>query len=70
MSSKTAKVSVYALTVHSRPWSEAPRSCLITGSAVVTTRLSSETMNTATEVTMKVQMVIALVLMSVISFVS
>ena len=30
------------------PQSEAPRSCLITGSAVVTTRLSSDTMNTAT----------------------
>ena len=67
VSSKTAKVSVYAFTVHSSPCSEAPRSFLITGSAVVTTRLSSETMNTATDVTMKVQMVSALVLMLLIS---
>ena len=57
--SSTAKVSVYALTVHSRPLSEAPRSCLITGSAVVTTRLSSDTMNTATDATTNVQIVIA-----------
>ena len=67
VSSKTAKVSVYAFTVHSSPCSEAPRSFLITGSAVVTTRLSSETMNTATDVTMKVQMLSALVLMLLIS---
>jgi len=40
---------------------------LITGSAVVMTRLSSETMNTATEVMMKVQMVSALVLILLIS---
>ena len=38
--SSTANVSVYALTVHSRLSSDAPRSSRITGSAVVTTRLS------------------------------
>ena len=65
--SRTAKVSVYAFTVHSSPESEAPRSALITGSAVVTTRLSSYTMNTATLVTTKVQKVIARALISLIS---
>ena len=40
---------------------------MITGNAVVTTRLSSDTMNTATLVTTKVQKVIALALISLIS---
>ncbi len=66
--SRTAKVNVYALTVHSSPCSEAPRSCLITGSAVVTTRLSSDTMKMATLVTTKVQKVAARALILVISF--
>src|SRR5450432_16799 len=50
----TAKVSVYALTVHSRLDNDACRCDLIAGSAIVTTRLSSEPMNKATEVTMNV----------------
>src|SRR5262249_39129551 len=54
---KTAKVSVKALTVHSRSSSEAPMSVRITGIAVETTRLSSTTMNNAIEVTTKVQRV-------------
>ena len=41
---------------------------MITGSAVVTTRLSSDTMNTATDVTMNVQIVMALLLIPLISF--
>ena len=53
----TANVSVYALTVHSRSSSDASRSVRITGSAVVTTRLSSETMKSATEVIANVQRV-------------
>ncbi len=61
---KTAKVRVYALTVHSRLSIVAPRSSRITGSAVVTTRLSSVAMKTATEVIAKVQMVAALAVMS------
>ena len=65
--SRTAKVRVYALTVHSSPASEAFKSALITGSAVVTTRLSSDTMKTATLVTTKVQKVAARALISLIS---
>ncbi len=53
--SSTAKVSVYALTVHSSCESDACRSRRITGSAVVTTRLSSVTMKSATEVIANVQ---------------
>jgi hypothetical protein len=49
VSRSTAKVSVYALTVHSRLWSEAFRSWRITGSAVDTTRLSRVTMKTAAD---------------------
>ena len=60
VSRKTAKVSVYAFTVHSSCSSDASRSVRITGSAVVTTRLSSETMNSATEVIANVQSVRAL----------
>ena len=51
-SSSTAKVRVYAFTVHSRPSSPACRCSRMDGSAVVTTRLSSATMNAATDVTM------------------
>jgi hypothetical protein len=46
------------LTVHSSWLSDAPRSSRITGSAVVTTRLSSVTMKSATEVMTKVQIVL------------
>ena len=53
--SRTAKVSVYALTVHSRLSIDACRSLRITGNAVVTTRLSSVAMKTATEVIANVQ---------------
>ena len=55
--SSTAKVSVYALTVHSSPLRLASRSLRITGSAVVTTRLSSVVMNSAREVIANVQIV-------------
>ncbi len=51
----TAKVSVYALTVHSSCEIDASSSCRITGSAVVTTRLSRLTMKSATEVIATVQ---------------
>src|SRR5690242_5292451 len=57
VSRKTAKVSVYALTVHSSCWSEAPRSTRMTGIAVETTRLSSTTMKSAIDVMTKVQAV-------------
>jgi hypothetical protein len=53
--SRTSNVSVEALTVHSRPCNEAWRSLRITGSAVVTTRLSRVAMNRATEVITNVQ---------------
>ena len=43
--SSTANVSVYALTVHSSDWIDAPRLRRTEGSAVVTTRLSSVVMN-------------------------
>src|SRR3954470_2831431 len=45
--SSTAKLSVYALTVHSRPEMLAPRSFWIDGSATFTTVLSSMIMNRA-----------------------
>ncbi len=48
--SSTAKVSVYALTVHSSPVSPAWRWTLMTGRAVETTRLSSEAMKRASPV--------------------
>ena len=54
VSSSTAKDSVYALTVHSSDWIVAPRSSRMLGSAVVTTRLSSTTMKSATETIAKV----------------
>ena len=54
VSRNTAKLNVYALTVHSRPSSPVPRSTRMTGNALVTTRLSMETMNTATPLTMYV----------------
>jgi hypothetical protein len=57
--SNTANVSVYAFTVHSSPDSDAPRSRLITGSAVVTTRLSRATMNSPTAVIANVHAVFA-----------
>ena len=53
--SSTAKVSVYAFTVHSSSCRLASRSRRITGSAVVTTRLSSVTMKSAIEVIANVQ---------------
>ena len=53
--SSTAKVSVYALTVHSRSWTVAPRSCRIEGSATVTMRLSSAVMKSAAETTRRVR---------------
>ena len=61
---KTANVSVYAFTVHSRSSIEAPRSVRITGRAVVTTRLSSVAMKRATDVIANVQMVVVLVVIS------
>ena len=54
--SSTAKVSVYALTVHSSPDRPAWRWTRITGRAVETTRLSSEAMNRARPVTTTAQM--------------
>src|SRR3954470_23495962 len=63
VSRRTAKVRVYALTVHSRLSTVACRSSRITGSAVVTTRLSSVAMKTAAEVIAKVQMVRVLAVM-------
>ena len=57
---KTAKVRVYAFTVHSSSSIEAPRSTRITGSAVDTTRLSRTTMKRPTEVIASVQSVRAL----------
>ncbi len=48
MSSRAANGSVYALTNQDRSVSDAPISVLITGNAVVTTRLSSVTMNIGT----------------------
>ena len=62
VSRSTANVSVYAFTVHSRLSSEASRSVRITGIAVVTTRLSSVTMNSAIEVIANVQSVPALLI--------
>jgi hypothetical protein len=56
--SSTANVRVYALTVHSSCDSEACRLWRITGSAEVTTRLSSVTMKSATEVIAKVHSVV------------
>src|SRR2546430_3498861 len=55
VSRSTAKVSVYALTVHSRPLSPAWRSVRITGSAVVTTRLSIVVMKSSVDVIANVQ---------------
>jgi len=55
--SSTAKVRVYALTVHSRLSMPAPRSFRITGRAVVTTRLSRVTTTRASEVTANVHSV-------------
>ncbi len=56
----TAKVRVYAFTVHSSSSIEAPRSTRMTGSAVDTTRLSRTTMKRPTEVIASVQSVRAL----------
>ena len=67
---KTAKVSVYAFTVHSSSSIDAPRSVRITGSAVETTRLSSTTMNSATEVIANVQRVFVLACIRFNSFLS
>lgn len=55
----TAKVSVYAFTVHSRSDSAPPRSSRMEGSAVVTTRLSSAAMNPATLVMISAQAALA-----------
>ena len=67
---KTAKVSVYAFTVHSSCSIVAPRSVRITGSAVETTRLSSTTMNSATDVIANVQRVFVLACIRFNSFLS
>ena len=56
VSSSTAKVSVYALTVHCRDSIVAPRSARMLGSAVVTTRLSRTTMKSAVETTANVHL--------------
>ena len=53
--SSTAKVRVYALTVHSRSPMEAPRSRRIVFSAVATTSMSSTTMNDATDASASAQ---------------
>ena len=55
VSSSTAKVSVYAFTVHSSAASDACRCTLITGSAVATTWVSSDTMKDATDVSASTQ---------------
>ena len=55
VSSSTAKVSVYAFTVHSSAASDACSCTLITGSAVATTWVSSDTMNDATDVSASTQ---------------
>jgi hypothetical protein len=55
VSRKTAKASVYALTVHSSASSDAPRSSRMLVSALLTTRLSRLTMKMATAVTASVQ---------------
>ena len=60
VSTKTAKVNVYAFTVHWSSSSDAARSMRITGSAVETTRLSSTTMKSATEVITNVHRVLLL----------
>jgi hypothetical protein len=51
----TAKLSVYALTVHSSCSIEAPRSSRIVLSAVVTTSASSATINDPTEARARTQ---------------
>ena len=56
--SSTAKVSVYALTVHSRPEMDACRSRWMVGSAMVTTRLSRVVMNSAMLVIANVHIVL------------
>ena len=56
VSSSTAKVSVYALTVHCRDSIVAPRSARMLGSAVVTTRLSRTTMKSAVDTTANVHL--------------
>jgi hypothetical protein len=56
VSRNTAKLSVYALTVHSSSSSVAPRSSRILTRALVTTRLSSVTMKRAIETIARVQM--------------
>ena len=58
VSSSTANVSVYAFTVHCRPSSPACKCSRIDGSAVVTTRLSSEAMNSAVDVTANAQIIL------------
>ena len=55
VSSSTAKLSVYAFTVHSSAASDACRCTLITGSAVATTWVSSDTMKDATDVSASTQ---------------
>ena len=53
--SSTAKLSVYAFTVHSSCSIDAPRCTRIVGSAVVTTSASSATISDATDATIKTQ---------------
>ena len=53
--SSTAKLSVYALTVHSSCSIDAPRCTRIVGSAVVTTSASSATISDAIDATANTQ---------------
>ena len=55
VSSSTAKLSVYAFTVHSSAASDACSCVLITGSAVATTCVSSDTMKDAADVSASTQ---------------
>ncbi len=55
VSSSTAKLSVYAFTVHSSAASEACKCTLITGSAVATTWMSSDTISDVIEVSASTQ---------------
>jgi hypothetical protein len=53
--SSTAYERTYALTVHSSDWTDAPSSRWMLGSATLTTRLSSTTMNSPIETIVRVQ---------------
>jgi hypothetical protein len=55
VSSSTARLRLYALTVHSSASTEAPRSCWMVLSAVVTTSASSATISDEIEVRARIQ---------------